>query len=92
MYRVICRVAAVCLCLSAPASAQIVLTFDETVARAREQAPAVVVARARIPEAEATLLDADVRLRQNPEIEVAAGPRSGPDAGRQTDFEVGLSQ
>ncbi len=74
-----------------PASAQVVLTLEETITRARQQAGAVVIARARITEAEAGLIDASARFRDNPVIEGAAGPRSAP-GGRGTDLELGVSQ
>ncbi len=83
--------AVACLGLATPARAQTVLTFEETVTRAREQAGAVVVARARVAEAEAELLNASARFRDNPIIEASAGPRAGGGA-RSTDLEVGLSQ
>lgn len=79
------------LVTTAPVGAQVVLTFEETIARAREQAGAVLVARARIAEAEAAVLDASARFRDNPIIEGAAGPRTG-GGERATDIEVGLSQ
>jgi len=74
-----------------PASAQVVLTLQETIARAREQAGAVVIARARVVESEAGVIDASARYRDNPVIEGGAGPRSG-SAGRGTDLELGVSQ
>lgn len=79
------------LVAAVPAGAQVVLTLEETIARAREQSGAVVVARARIAEAEAAVIDASARFRDNPVIEGAAGPRSGTGQ-RAADVEVGLSQ
>jgi outer membrane protein TolC len=79
------------LVASAPASAQVVLTLEETIARAREEGGAVVIARARIAEAEAAVLDASARFRDNPVIEGAAGPRAGAET-RATDIELGVSQ
>lgn len=92
MYRCV-FVAAVAagLGVAPPARAQTILTFDETVARAREQAGTVVIARARIAEAAAELVNASVRFRDNPIIETNAGPRTGGGV-RSTDLEVGLSQ
>jgi len=74
-----------------PASAQVVLTLQETIARAREQAGAVIIARARLSEAEASVIEASARFRDNPVIEGAAGPRwiAGQ---RVTEIDVGLSQ
>ena len=84
--------AAVAACVAAPASlhAQTILTYEGTIARAREQAGAVVVARARVAEAEAALLAVSPRFRDNPLIEASAGPRSGDT--RSTDIEIGVSQ
>jgi cobalt-zinc-cadmium efflux system outer membrane protein len=90
MFRFV-ALAAACLCLDTPARAQTILTYEETAARAREQAGAVVVARARILEAEAELVNASIRVRDNPIIEGSAGPRTGP-GGRSTDLDVGISQ
>ena len=79
------------LVAAAPVRAQVVLTLEETLARAREHAGAVLVARARIAEAEAGMLDAAARYRDNPVIEGSAGPRTG--GGRwSTDVEIGVSQ
>lgn len=84
--------ALVCWLVAAvPVRAQVVLTLEDTLARAREQAGAVLVARARIVEAEAGLLDAAARFRDNPVIDGAAGPRLGGDR-RGTDVEFGISQ
>lgn len=74
-----------------PARAQVVLTLQDTIARAREQAGAVAIARSRIAEAEAAVLDASARFRDNPVVEGAVGPRTG-GGSRGTDLEVGASQ
>ena len=74
-----------------PAAAQVVLTLEETIARAREQAGVAVIARARMVEAEAGVIDASARFRDNPVIEGAAGPRMG-SPGRPTDVELAVSQ
>ncbi len=92
MFRVSFATAAMLLCGSVePSVAQIVLTFEEVVARARDQAGPVVVARTRIAEAEASILDASARLRDNPVLEAAAGPRRGGGVGG-TDLDIGVSQ
>jgi cobalt-zinc-cadmium efflux system outer membrane protein len=93
MFCAVRAIAAACLFagVSSAAAAQTVLTLEDTLARARDQAGAVVVSRARIAEAEASLLDASARLRDNPVVEAAAGPRSGAGA-RSADLEFGLSQ
>ena len=50
-----------------------------------------MIARARIAEAEAWMLDAAARFRNNPVMEGAAGPRLAGDR-RSTDVELGISQ
>lgn len=82
---------ALTLCAAVPASAQIVLTFDEAIARAREQAGEVAVARAAVAEAEAAVVDASARFRDNPVLEIGGGPRAGSGA-RYTEIDIGLSQ
>ena len=91
MSRVLVSAALCWLVAAVPASAQVVLTLQETIARAREQAGAVVIARARIAEAEAAVIDASARFRDNPVIEGAAGPRTG-SGRRGADVELGVSQ
>jgi outer membrane protein, heavy metal efflux system len=89
------RVAAATLLVGvAPAVAQTVLTFDDVVARARDQAGPVAVARARVSEVEAGVVGASARFRDNPVLEAAAGPRrSGGGGGNGTiDIDIGLSQ
>ena len=69
MSRVLSSVMFCWLLAVVPAGAQVVLTLQETITRAREQAGAVVIARARITEAEAGLIEASARFRDNPVIE-----------------------
>ena len=76
---------------AAPVSAQTVLTLSQVVARARSDAAAVIVARARVAEAEAALVGASVRFRSNPELDVAAGPRATGN-GRSADVDIALRQ
>jgi len=83
--------AVLCVCVSAPAVAQTVLTLETTIARAREQAGSVLVARARIAEAEAALVDASARYRTNPVLEFNAGPRL-TEPGTVLDLDLGMSQ
>src|SRR6187551_3446846 len=91
MYRVLISAALYWLAAAVPASAQVVLTLQDTIARAREQAGAVVIARARIVEAEAGVIDASARFRDNPLIEGAAGPRAG-SGRRGADVELAVTQ
>jgi cobalt-zinc-cadmium efflux system outer membrane protein len=90
MYRGVFSGALACLCVAAPAAAQS-LTFEEAAARAREQAGRVLVARARVAEAEAVLVDASARYRTNPALDVSAGPRFAA-AGKTADLDIALSQ
>ncbi len=90
MFRVVVATVVASLGLAAHVRAQTILTLEETVARAREQAGSVAVARARVAETEAGLIDVSARFRDNPVIEGAAGPRfSSP---RTTDMDFGLTQ
>ena len=93
MSRPVLTVAWGCLCAVIPTivGAQTVLTLEDTIARAREQSGPVAVARARVAEAEADLVDASVRLRDNPVLEGASGPRTG-SGSRSADVGLGLSQ
>jgi hypothetical protein len=81
--------AVVCV-FSAPASAQTVsLTLRDALARARDQAPDVIVARARVAETRGRLVGGRPRFRENPTPEVFAGPRTS--SGTSTDLEIGVS-
>lgn len=78
------------------ANADEVLTLDQALTRARERAPSVLSARARIEEARARLGAASRLLRENPEIEAAAGktisgadPQTKVDAGLIQNFQIG---
>jgi len=91
MYRVVSVAAAACLGVAVAAQGQTVLTFEEAIARARDQGGAVAVARARIAEAEAGMLDASARFRDNPVVDANAGPRAGGGV-RSTELDIGMSQ
>lgn len=67
------------------------LTLDMALARARERAPVVLAARARIGEARGRLTGASLHLNGNPVLAGTTGRRtaSGEDF---TDFEVGVTQ
>jgi cobalt-zinc-cadmium efflux system outer membrane protein len=73
------------------AQAQVPLTFEEALAMAREKAPRVAVARARVDEARGRLVGAQMRFRENPVFDVSAGPRK-LETGIVTDYELGFSQ
>lgn len=66
------------------------ITYDDALALARERAPALTAARARIGEAESELEAASV-WPFNPEVAASAGPRDAPD-GTITDWWVGVEQ
>src|SRR5688572_11695614 len=91
MARVFSSAAFCWLVAAVSANGQVVLTLQETIDRAREQTGALVVARARTAEAEAGVIDALARFRDNPVLEGAAGPRTGSGT-RGVDVEFGVSQ
>lgn len=68
-----------------------VLTLEGTLALARERAPSLLAARARIDEARGRLVGASVLLRDNPELEGGAGRRT-LDAEEFVEADLGLSQ
>jgi cobalt-zinc-cadmium efflux system outer membrane protein len=83
--------AAVALGMSSRAGAQTTLTFQQALTMARERAPRVAVARARIDEVRGRLVGAQIRFRDNPVFDVSAGPRK-LDTETVTDYQVGVSQ
>ena len=89
----LCAAVPVLVCLAqAKTGAQAVsLSLEESLARARQEAPQVLVARARIEEARGRLAGARVRFRDNPTIDVGAGPRS-TNIGTLTDLDIGFVQ
>src|SRR5262245_32813489 len=76
---------------AATVHAQAPLTFEQALAMARERAPRVAVARARIDEARGRLAGAQVRFRDNPVVDASAGPRK-LETDTVTDYEFGVSQ
>ena len=95
MFHSIRTVVAACLgiCIASPGvlNAQTVLTLEETIARTRNQAGPVAVARVRVAEGEADLIDVSPRFRENPIVEGATGPRTGNGA-RSTEVELSVLQ
>jgi cobalt-zinc-cadmium efflux system outer membrane protein len=71
------------------------LRLEEALALARERAPVLAAANARIDEARGRLAEASVRLRENPRVEAGAGHRSSDQdqlaaqAGVSQAFELG---
>ncbi len=70
------------------------LDLSEALALARKNSPLLEAATARIAEAQGDLTQASLLLIDNPELQVAAGPRflSEPGGGSELDAEVGLAQ
>ena len=87
----LCAAVPVLVCLvQAKAGAQSVsLSLEESLARARQQAPQILIARARIEEARGRLAGAQVRFRDNPTIDLGTGPRR-TEIGTLTDLDIGF--
>jgi cobalt-zinc-cadmium efflux system outer membrane protein len=81
----------VCLLQSNAGAQSVSLSLEEALALAREQSPAVLIARARIEEARARLIGARVRFRDNPTFDVGGGPRD-TEVGTLADLDIGFSQ
>lgn len=78
--------------LSAAALAQTQpLTYQDALQMARRRAPSILLAQDRIAEARGRLKGASVLFQQNPELELAAGPRRSA-INPTTDAEFGISQ
>src|SRR5262245_41883046 len=67
------------------------IASQEALATARERAPVILAAKGRIEEARGRLAGALVRFRDNPLVELDAGPRFLPD-GKLAAIDVGVSQ
>lgn len=82
---------ALLIALAGPVRAESPVSLQQLLTRAREGAPAVLVARSRVDEARSARTSASARLQENPEIAGAVGPRwtEGPT---RTDFNLGVSQ
>jgi cobalt-zinc-cadmium efflux system outer membrane protein len=83
--------ALVCMCQTMAAAQPLTLTLDDALARARTEAPSVLIARARVEEARGRLAGARIRHRDNPTLDIGTGPRS-TDTGRLMDVDIGISQ
>jgi hypothetical protein len=79
------------LTTAAVAGTQSTLTYPQALAMARDRAPSVVIARARSDEARGRVIGAQIRFRDNPVLDVPAGPRR-LETDTVTDFDHGLSQ
>ena len=83
---------AACCLSAAHASAQpIVLALPDVIARARTEAPDVVVASLAIEESRGRLVGANRRFQTNPDLDTALGRRDGED-GVRADFQIGVTQ
>ena len=71
--------------------AQAPLTYEQALTMARERAPRVAVARARIDEVRGRLAGAQVRFRDNPVFEASSGPRR-LETETVTDYQFGVFQ
>lgn len=74
-----------------PSTAQETLTLERALALARDRTPSVLSARARIEEARARLAAASLLLRENPEVDAAAG-WGGSSSDNSEKVEVGIIQ
>ena len=77
--------------LSTVTAQQNVLTRDEVIALARQRAPQILVARARIDEARGRLVGASALFADNPSLDVLAGRRDSPD-GEFFEADVAIRQ
>jgi cobalt-zinc-cadmium efflux system outer membrane protein len=77
--------------IAVPTRAQEPMTLEAALALARERAPRVVAAKARVAEAQARLKGATPLFRENPVVGWSQGPRSSPGGDTQ-DRELALSQ
>lgn len=68
------------------------LTLEQALELARERAPEVLLERARAREVEARQIGASLLLRENPEIEGAAGRRWSESGTSWSDVELAISQ
>src|SRR6185436_10315989 len=82
--------AALCLYALPGLGQERVLTIDEALSLAREQAGSVVLAKGRIEEARARQTQAGRRFQENPALEVNGGYRRAEED--HLDFEAAISQ
>jgi cobalt-zinc-cadmium efflux system outer membrane protein len=75
-----------------PESPPVELTLEEALALARQRAPALLEATGRVAEAQGPVAGAAPLLRDNPTVEVEAGPRTLGDGTRGLEVGVGLVQ
>lgn len=80
------------LCCAVSAESQTILTVDRVLDLAAQQNPGVLLARARVGQAEGALTTARARLASNPEIDVFLGSRDTALGGRVAEQEFSLLQ
>jgi cobalt-zinc-cadmium efflux system outer membrane protein len=80
------------LCCVVSAESQTVLTVDRVLDLAARQNPEVLLARARIGQAEGSLITARSRLATNPEVDLFLGSRDNTGGGRSAEYEFSLLQ
>jgi cobalt-zinc-cadmium efflux system outer membrane protein len=90
IFRKVVLVASLALTGPGIGTAQDPLTLEQALLRARDRTPSVLSARARIEEARARLGAASLLLRENPEVDAAAGRRSSGEDREEVD--VGIIQ
>lgn len=89
--RIVAPLVGVVLGWSSQSAAQTTLTFQQALTMARDRAPRVAVARARIDEVRGRLAGAQVRFRDNPTVDISSGPRQ-LETETVTDYQIGVSQ
>ena len=80
------------LCCAASAQSQTVLTVDRVIELVDRQNPEVLLARARVSQAEGVLTTSRARFATNPEADLFLGSRDGSVGGRSTDLEFSMMQ
>ena len=80
-----------CLSAASAIAQPTALALPDVIARARTDAPDVVIATLTLEETRGRFVAADRRLQANPELDGGIGRRDGED-GVQTDVQVGISQ
>lgn len=89
-----CVALALLLAVDARADARPPLDLASALALARKNNPGLDAARRKVAEARGDVTQASVLLVENPELDVAIGPRflDNPGTGRSLALEVGISQ
>ena len=80
------------LCCAVSAQSQTILTVDRVLDLAAQQNPEVLLARARVGQAEGALTTARARLANNPEVDLFFGSRDTSFGGRSAEQEFSILQ